>query len=122
MKGRENSMPEKERRKTRCTALRSTCEFVLVVAWAVASLFALSLSFATAAFFAGSVSGSATQRYTVSTTTSASDTAAAVANGLAARVGTEPRYAPRAGPNVKAMEKHAPMSAIVAPREDSSEM
>ncbi len=51
-----------------------------------------------------------------------SETPAAVANGLAATVATVLSQAPRAGPKVKAMEKHAPMRAMVEPRLLASEM
>ncbi len=41
---------------------------------------------------------------------------AAVAKGFAATVVTVDKAAPSAGPNVKAMQKQAPINAIVAPR------
>ena len=47
---------------------------------------------------------------------------AAVANGFAATIDFVLSQAPNPGPNVKAIEKHAPMIAMVDPREDSSEM
>ena len=52
----------------------------------------------------------------VSTTIRNRENAAAVANGFAATVLTLASAAPSAGPKVKAMLKHAPTSAIVAPR------
>ena len=48
------------------------------------------------------------------------ETAAAVANGLAATVVMFARPAPSAGPKVNAMLKHAPTSAIVEPLSFSS--
>ena len=52
----------------------------------------------------------------VSATMRKSENPAAVANGFAATVSTFASAAPSAGPKVNAIEKHAPTSAIVAPR------
>lgn len=52
----------------------------------------------------------------VSTTMRSREKPAAVAKGFAATVSIFASAAPSAGPNVKAIEKHAPTRAIVAPR------
>ena len=52
----------------------------------------------------------------VSTTMRNREKPAAVANGFAATVVMFANAAPRAGPNVKAIEKHTPTRAMVAPR------
>ncbi|OWT43139.1 hypothetical protein VFPPC_17685 [Pochonia chlamydosporia 170] len=47
---------------------------------------------------------------------------AAVANGFAATIDFVLSQAPRPGPKVKAIEKQAPIMAMVEPRDDSSDM
>lgn len=64
----------------------------------------------------GRVSGRYKYRYIVSTRIRKSEKPAAVANGFAATVVTLDRAAPSAGPNVKAIQKQAPIKAMVAPR------
>src|SRR5688572_13134715 len=120
MKDKELSMPEKKSRKTKCTALRRKCEFVLSTGFAGLLFFPFAL--ADLPVNAGSVSGRQKYRYTVSTTMSARLKPAAVAKGFAATVEMVLSQAPRPGPKVKAIEKHAPMMAIVEPREASSEI
>lgn len=115
MKDRENSIPEKKSTKIKCVKLRSRWEFVRTRG-------AVGFSLDNAPFVAGfarddgRVSGRYKYRYTVSTVKSKREKPAAVANGFAATVVTVDNAAPSAGPNVKAMQKHAPIRAIVAPR------
>ena len=52
----------------------------------------------------------------VSTTTRNNEKPAAVAKGFATTLSMFAKAAPRAGPNVNAIEKQAPTSAMVAPR------
>ncbi len=130
-------MPEKKRMNVKCTKLSMECEFVLRMVltflpplpfsffadpftWPLACPLAFPLLFSViplAVCFSavGSVSGKLAHKYNVSVTISISENPAAVANGFAAKVVIFASAAPSAGPNVNAMLKQAPTSAIVAP-------
>lgn len=135
MKGRENSIPEKNRMNPKWVKLRMKWEFVRltlllalgVVAERVVGLAVpfvatgVPLSLADATLL-GNVSGRHKYKYIVSVTTKNSEKPAAVANGFAFTELMVLSQAPSAGPNVKLMLKHIPTSAIVEPRCFSSEI
>ena len=110
-------MPLKNKMKMKCVKLSKVCEFVLLVSAEVVDfdLEAFRLVF-TVRLKDGNVSGKQKYRYVVSTIIRNREKPAAVAKGFATTVSTLARAAPSAGPKVKAMEKHAPTNAIVAPR------
>jgi hypothetical protein len=143
MKGRENSMPEKNRMNVRCVKFRRIWEFVLWNAFfpsmreeaisacivfdverdvVFASPFVVVPCSLASATLLGRVSGRERYRYIVSVTIKKRLKPAAVANGFAATVLMELNQAPSAGPKVKLMLKHIPTNAIVAPRCFSSDM
>ena len=116
-------MPLKKRMNVKWVRLRIKCEFVRTC------LVCAMTSFLEADPFGepliredGRVSGRYRYKYNVSTKMRKSEKPAAVAKGLAATVETLAKAAPSAGPKVKAIEKQAPTSAIVAPRCFSSLM
>ena len=117
MNGNENSMPLKKRINVKWVRLRMKCEFVRTCLADWVPSFLASGPFAEPLTREdGRVSGRHRYRYNVSTKIRKSENPAAVAKGLAATVETLAKAAPSAGPKVKAIEKQAPTSAIVAPR------
>ena len=109
-------MPLKNRMNMKCVKLSKVCEFVRTLVACLTGSGSAADPFVTgAALEEGKVSGRQKYRYAVSTTIRKSEKPAAVAKGLATTVSMLARPAPRAGPNVKAMEKQAPTRAIVAP-------
>lgn len=122
MKGNENSIPLKNKIKTKCVALRRRYELVRVRGSVGISAFAMGPLDDSAGRLLGRVSGRYRYKYTVSMRMRRSEKPAAVAKGLAATVSTLAKAAPNAGPKVKAIEKQAPTRAMVAPRCFSSLM
>jgi hypothetical protein len=139
MKGRENSMPLKNKRNPRWVKFNRKWLFVLwrlfvsveeeeigvacvgfegdLVSGFVAPFVAVGApaNFASATLL-GNVSGRQKYRYKVSTTTKNSEKPAVVPNGFAATISIVLNHAPSAGPNVNAMLKQIPTNAIVEPR------
>lgn len=124
MKGSENSIPEKNKTNAKCVKFKMKCEFVLCTGVDVDGLMTgtTKLPFPFAPLFsetnlesvaveasvvfdtnAGNVSGKAIYTYIVSITIRRRENAAAAAKGFAAKVATVLRYAPSAGPKVKAI-------------------